>query len=164
MNNTNLICELIQAIHQTDEWDRIWMQDPAIQEARTQLDAIFDSIEPKELRDKLLDTTFNLTSVCEETAIRYGARVTLALLNAAEQVVPRPLAITDLAQLQTELAEVKEQLRISEAARKLALEQRDRTATDLGVKLGKVCRRAEDAEDEVVRLWAQLYNYMTAEA
>lgn len=70
----NLTSELLRAIHQTDEWDRIWMQDPAIREARAQLDAILDSIEPKELRDKLLDTTFNLTSVCEETAIRYGAR------------------------------------------------------------------------------------------
>ena len=82
-NQVDLAKELIQAIHQTDEWDRVWVQDPAIREARAQLDAILDSIEAEELCDKLLDATFNLTSVCEEAAIRYGARVTLALLNAA---------------------------------------------------------------------------------
>lgn len=79
----SLTSEILRAIHQTDEWDRVWVQDPAIREARAQLDAILDSIEAKELCDKLLDATFNLTSVCEEAAIRYGARVTLALLNAA---------------------------------------------------------------------------------
>lgn len=75
--------ELVQAIHQTDEWDRIWTQDPAIQEARSKLDAAMELIESKELRDSLLDATFALTTACEYAATRYGARVTLALLNAA---------------------------------------------------------------------------------
>lgn len=75
--------ELVQAIHQTDEWDRIWMQDPAIREARAQLDAILESIEAKELCDKPLDAISELTTACEYAATRYGARVTLALLNAA---------------------------------------------------------------------------------
>lgn len=73
----------MQAIHQTDEWDRIWTQDPAIQEARAHLDAVIAPIESKELRDSLLDATFALTTACEYAATRYGARVTLALLNAA---------------------------------------------------------------------------------
>lgn len=160
MINTDFTNELMQAIRQTDEWDRIWAQDPAIQTARSKLEAAIAPVESKELRDSILDATFELTATCENSAIRYGVRVALALLNAAEQVAPQILTTTD----QSELAAVKEQLRISEAARKLALEQRDKTATDLGVKLGKACRRAEDAEDEVVRLRAQLYNYMTAEA
>ena len=80
---SSLTRELIQAIHQTDEWDRIWMQDPAIREARAQLDTLMEPIEPKELRDSLLDATFALTTACEYAATRYGARVTLALLNAA---------------------------------------------------------------------------------
>ncbi len=75
--------ELIQAIHQTDEWDRIWTQDPAIQEACAKLEAVMEPIESKELRDSLLDATFALTTACEYAATRYGARVTLALLNAA---------------------------------------------------------------------------------
>ena len=78
-----LTYELIQAIHQTDEWDRIWMQDPAIREARAQLDAVMEPIDSEELRDSLLDATSALTTACENAAIRYGARVTLALLNAA---------------------------------------------------------------------------------
>lgn len=79
----DLAKELIQAIHQTDEWDRVWVQDPAIRYARAQLDAILDSIEAKELCDKLLDAISELTTACEYAATRYGARVTLALLNAA---------------------------------------------------------------------------------
>ena len=82
LKDVNLTRELIQAIHQTDEWDRIWTQDPAIQEARTQLDTLMEPIEPKELRNSLLDAIFALTA-CEYAATRYGARVTLALLNAA---------------------------------------------------------------------------------
>ena len=73
----------MQAIHQTDEWDRIWTHDPAIQEARAQLDTLMVPIESKELRDSLLDATFALTTACEYAATRYGTRVTLALLNAA---------------------------------------------------------------------------------
>lgn len=80
---SSLTGELIQAIHQTDEWDRIWTQDPAIQEARSKLDTLMEPIESKELRDSLLDATFALTTACEYAATRYGARVTLALLNAA---------------------------------------------------------------------------------
>lgn len=83
MKDADLTRELIQAIHQTDEWDRIWMQDPAIQEVRAQLDTLMEPIEPKELRDSLLDAIFALTTACEYAATRYGARVTLALLNAA---------------------------------------------------------------------------------
>ena len=83
LKDVNLTRELIQAIHQTDEWDRIWTRDPAIQEARTQLDTLMEPIEPKELRNSLLDAIFALTTACEYAATRYGARVTLALLNAA---------------------------------------------------------------------------------
>lgn len=80
---SSLTCELIQAIHQTDEWDRIWTQDPAIQQARANLDTAMEPIESKELRDSLLDAVFALTTACEYAATHYGARVTLALLNAA---------------------------------------------------------------------------------
>ena len=83
MKDVDLTRELIQAIHQTDEWDRIWTQDPAIQEARAQLDTLMEPIEPKDHRDSLLDAISALTTACEYAATRYGARVTLALLNAA---------------------------------------------------------------------------------
>ena len=80
---SSLTGELIRAIYQTDEWDRIWTQDPAIREARAQLDTIIEPIESKDLRDSLWDAIFELTTACEYAATRYGARVTLALLNAA---------------------------------------------------------------------------------
>lgn len=82
---SSLTCELIQAIHQTDEWDRIWAQDPAIQEARAKLESVMEPIESKELRDSLLDAVSALTTACEYAATRYGARVTLALLGAANK-------------------------------------------------------------------------------
>ena len=48
------------------------MQDPAIREARAQLDTFMEPIEPKELRDSLLDAIFALTTACEYAATRYG--------------------------------------------------------------------------------------------
>lgn len=81
--NSSLARELMQAIHQTDEWDRIWTQDPAIQEARSHLETVMEAVKPKELRDSLLDATSGLTTACENAAIRYGARIALVLLNAA---------------------------------------------------------------------------------
>ena len=81
----DLVREIMQAIHQTDEWDRIWKQDLEIQAARSHLEAVMEPIESKELRDNLLDATFVLTTACESAAIRYGAHVTLALLNAISQ-------------------------------------------------------------------------------
>ena len=85
MNNTDLTCELVQAIHQTDEWDRIWTRDQAIQQARANLDTAMEPIESKELRDSLSDAVSALTTACEYAATRYGARVTLALLSAANK-------------------------------------------------------------------------------
>ena len=82
MNDSNLVHELIQATHQTDEWDCIWTQDPAIQAARSKLDTLMEPVEPKELRDSLLDAISELATACEYVSTRYGARVTLALLNA----------------------------------------------------------------------------------
>ena len=44
-----------------------------------------EPIESKELRDSLLDAVSALTTACEYAATRYGARVTLALLSAANK-------------------------------------------------------------------------------
>ena len=72
--NRDLVREIMQAIHQTDEWDRIWKQDLEIQAARSQLEAVMAPIESKELRDNLLDASFVLTTACESAAILYGIR------------------------------------------------------------------------------------------
>lgn len=79
---SGLTRELTQAIHQTNEWERIWNQDPEILAARVHLEAVMEPIESKKLRDNLWDAAFTLTAACENAAIRYGARVTLSLLNA----------------------------------------------------------------------------------
>lgn len=80
--NTDFTYQLMKAIQQTDEWDRIWRENPEIQAARSQLEAVMEPIDSKELRDSLLDAIFELTIACENAAVRYGARVTLALLDA----------------------------------------------------------------------------------
>ena len=82
MNYTDLTHQLMKAIQQTDDWDRIWRENPEIQAARSQLETVMEPIEAKELRDSLLNAIFELTTVCENVSIRYGARVVLALLNA----------------------------------------------------------------------------------
>ena len=81
MNNTDFTQQLMKAIVQTDEWDRIWREDSEIQATRSQLEAVMEPIEPKELRDSLLDAISKLTTACENAAVRYGARVTLTLLD-----------------------------------------------------------------------------------
>ena len=47
--------------------------------------SVMEPIESKELRDSLLDAVSALTTACEYAATRYGARVTLALLSAANK-------------------------------------------------------------------------------
>lgn len=81
--NADFTHQIMKAIQQTDEWDRIWTQDPAIQTARSQLEIVMEPVESKELRDSLLDAIFELTTACENASIRYGVRVAQALLNAA---------------------------------------------------------------------------------
>lgn len=82
MNNPNFTHQLMKAIQQTDEWDRIWRENPKIQAARSKLETAMEAIESKELRDSLSAAISELTTACENAAIRYGVRVTLALLNA----------------------------------------------------------------------------------
>ena len=79
----NFTHQIMKAIQQTDEWDRIWRESPEIQAARSQLETAMKPIEPEELHDSILDAIFGLTTACENASIRYGMRVTLALLNAA---------------------------------------------------------------------------------
>ena len=78
----NFTQQLIKAIQQTDEWDRIWRENPEIQAARSQLETVMQPVESKELRDNLLGAISELTTACENAAVRYGARVTLTLLDA----------------------------------------------------------------------------------
>ena len=72
----------MKAIQQTDEWDRIWRENPEIQAARSQLVTVMKPVESKELRDNLLVAIYELTTACENAAVRYGARVTLTLLDS----------------------------------------------------------------------------------
>lgn len=85
MNNTDFTHQLMKAIQQTDEWDRIWKEDPKLQEAKAQLDEVMEQVGPQisaELRDSLWTSIYGLTIASETTAIPYGIRVAIAILGA----------------------------------------------------------------------------------
>ena len=79
----NFTHQLMKAIVQTDEWDRICRESQEIQAARSKLETVMKPVDSKEFRDSLLDAISELTTACENAAVCYGAHVALALLNAA---------------------------------------------------------------------------------
>lgn len=86
MNYNDFTHQLIQAIQQTDEWDRIWKEDPKLQEAKSQLDEVMEQVGsqiPAELRDSLWTSIYRLNTASENASILYGMRANAALLIAA---------------------------------------------------------------------------------
>jgi len=71
--------QLMQAIRQTDEWDRIWKESPELQEAKAQMDTAMEQIGSKELRDSLWTALNGLIAATETTSILYGIHVNAAL-------------------------------------------------------------------------------------
>ncbi len=83
MTDSNFTRQLIQAIRQTDEWDRIWRESPELQEAKAQLDAAIEQIGSAELRDSLWSALNGLIAATENTSILYGMHVDAALTERA---------------------------------------------------------------------------------
>ena len=52
--NMDLAYQLMEAIRQTDEWERIWMEYPSVVEAKTRLHEVMEKV-PYELVDELWD-------------------------------------------------------------------------------------------------------------
>lgn len=79
---SSLTRQLIEAIRQTDEWDRIWKENPELQEAKAQLDTVMEQVAPqisKELHDNLWSALHALIAATENTSILYGMHVNAAL-------------------------------------------------------------------------------------
>lgn len=86
MKHSNLAKQIMQALRQTDEWDRIWREDPGIQQAKAQLEAVMERADlkiPGQLMDDLWSAVYGLTSASENAAMLYGIRVMEAIHSVA---------------------------------------------------------------------------------
>lgn len=82
MADSNFTRQLMQAIRQTDEWDRIWKESPELQEAKARLDTAMEQVGSqisKELYDNLWSALHVLIATTENTSILYGMHVNAAL-------------------------------------------------------------------------------------
>lgn len=84
--DTKFMYQVMQALRQTDEWDRLWKEDPAIQQAKTQLEAVMERVGlkiPGQLMDDLWDAVYGLSSASENAALLYGLRAMEAIHDIA---------------------------------------------------------------------------------
>lgn len=86
MKDLELTRQLLAGLQQTDEWDRIWKEDPWIRTSKDRLEKVADQIEASvpietfaKLWDELWDTMLELKQANENATILYGIRVGLAL-------------------------------------------------------------------------------------
>ena len=78
--------QVMQALRQTDEWDRLWKEDPGIQQAKVQLETVMERVGlkiPGQLADDLWSAVYGLASASENAALLYGIRVMEAIHGAA---------------------------------------------------------------------------------
>lgn len=78
--------QIMQAFRQTDEWDRLWSEDPGIQQAKAQLEAVMERVGlkiPGQLMDELWSAVYGLSSASEDAAFLYGLRAIEAIHNIA---------------------------------------------------------------------------------
>lgn len=85
--------ELMGAITQTDEWERIQLTDPQIKEAEAELDLAIKNIShfvPKEVYGSLEDCARNAAFAYINAAILYGIQVA----DAIHAVAAKPNALS----------------------------------------------------------------------
>lgn len=78
--------QVMQALRQTDEWDRLWKEDPGIQQAKARLETVMERVGLKitgQLADDLWFAVYGLTSASENAALLYGIRVMEAIHGIA---------------------------------------------------------------------------------
>lgn len=86
MKDLELMRQLLDGLQHTDEWNRIWKEDPWIQAAVGRLEDAADQIEASipietiaKVWDELWDAILELDRANENASILYGIRVGLAL-------------------------------------------------------------------------------------
>lgn len=85
MKKFDLAYQLMEAIRQTDEWERIWMEYPGVVEAKAKLDAVMERVStriPGELVDELWEAMGKLDWANECASVLFGARLALSVVKA----------------------------------------------------------------------------------
>ncbi len=86
MNSMDLAYQLMEAIRQTDEWERIWMEYPGVVEAKAKLDAVMEQIDaqiPTELVNELWEAFGELDWANECACVLFGFRLSHSITRAA---------------------------------------------------------------------------------
>lgn len=84
--NMDLAYQLMEAIRQTDEWERIWMEYPGVVEAKDKLDEIMERIDakiPTELVNELWEAFGALDWANECACVLFGFRLSCSITRAA---------------------------------------------------------------------------------
>ena len=74
--------QLMEAVRQTDEWGRIWMEYPGVVEAKARLDEVMEKV-PYELVDELWDAFCDLDWANECACVLFGVRLACSIARAA---------------------------------------------------------------------------------
>lgn len=85
MKGFELAYQLVRAVMETDEWERIWTEYPGVVEAKTQLDTVMEQISvkiPGELLDDLWDAMRELDWANECASLLYGVRLACSTSGA----------------------------------------------------------------------------------
>lgn len=81
MKEFDLAYQLMEAVRQTDEWERIWMEYPGVTEAKARLDAVLDKV-PSELADELFYAIGGMDWANECACVLFGARLACSMAQA----------------------------------------------------------------------------------
>jgi len=87
-NQKTLMRQVMAAIQQTDEWERIWMEDPMILKAKRRLNEALQLARPSlpaQVFDELWTAITEIEAADECVSILYGARVATALQDMLYQ-------------------------------------------------------------------------------
>lgn len=79
--NMELAYQLMEAIRQTDEWERIWMEYPGVVEAKAKLDAMMEKV-PRELADELFCAIGGMDYANECACVLFGVRLAYSVSKA----------------------------------------------------------------------------------
>ncbi len=87
MKDFELAYQLVRAIMETDEWERIWMEYPGVVEAKARLDEVMKKV-PAELVNELWEAFTELDWANECASLLYGIRAAYstsrAMIESAE--------------------------------------------------------------------------------
>ncbi len=83
--NMDLAYQLMEAIRQTDEWERIWMEYPGVVEAKAKLDEVMERIDakiPTEWVNELWEAFGALDWANECACVLFGVRLACSAATA----------------------------------------------------------------------------------